>query len=123
MSDSLSRASDAQLLAIAEQVIATAAAAPATYGTTVGTVTALDALKDAFSANLTDHVAAQAAAKAQTSKKDGSRDALEQAIRALRNVATGRIRFGRRDERSGYSCGQHGRSAGSDGSRRSGRHL
>jgi hypothetical protein len=87
MADSLSNASDTELAAIAAQVVLAAAPTPAMYGTTAAVITALDAKKDTFQADLDAHIAAQAAAKAATATKEASRALLIEALRSLRNVA------------------------------------
>ena len=87
MPDSITSASDAELIDIARQIVTVATANPTTYGSSAPVVTVLDGLTDTFETDLGAHVAAQAAAKAATQTKEGSRDALEVAIRNFRNVA------------------------------------
>lgn len=87
MPDSLSAASDAELITIAQQVIAAMTPDPVVYASTAGVVTALSTLVTTFDGDLTAHVAAQAAAKSATSTKEASRMELEAAIRSIRNIA------------------------------------
>lgn len=87
MPDSLSGASDTELLAIAAQVLSVVDPNPAAYGTTATVVSALDTKKDVFNTDLTAHTAAQANARSKTETKNTSRTDLIEALRSLRNVA------------------------------------
>jgi hypothetical protein len=87
MADSLSSASDADLLAIASQAITPLTATPAQYGIVAADVTDLQQKRDDFDTDLTAHVAAQANAKAKTAQKQTSRGFLEEALRRIRNIA------------------------------------
>lgn len=83
MADYLTRLSDSQLSVVAEQVWTGVDAAPGDYAATAAQALDLKTKKDAFSADLTAHVAAQAAARSKTKTKDASRDQLEEIIRFI----------------------------------------
>lgn len=85
--DSINSLSDSALIDVAVQVIAAMTPDPTVYFSTAAVVTALTATKTEFSTDVAAHVAAQAAARAATATKQSTRDALELAIRSIRNIA------------------------------------
>ena len=85
MADSISTASDTELLAMAYQMYQKLSSAPASYGLTAADLAPLDAGRDAFNTGVNDHMDAQATAKAKTLTKNNLRAELEQIIRDLRN--------------------------------------
>lgn len=87
MSNGLGNLSDAELIDVAQQVVAAMTPDPTVYAATAGVVAALSALVTTFDGDLTAHVAAQAAAKSATATKEDSRAELEAAIRSIRNIA------------------------------------
>lgn len=87
MADSIQGLSDAELIDVANQVIATLALDPGAYGSTLAVVTDLTTNKGTFETDVTAHVAAQAAAKSKTATKEESRLILEGLIRSVRNIA------------------------------------
>ncbi len=82
--DSLANASDAELLAIGETVLAAITAIPTNFGVTAGWVTSFELARDNGVTELNGHNVQQAAAKAQTITKDASMDILRNLIRDLR---------------------------------------
>ncbi|MBX3294187.1 MAG: hypothetical protein KF762_00505 [Acidobacteria bacterium] len=87
MSNGLGNLSDAELVDVADQVIAAMTPNPGKYQSSAGVVAQLTAERNTFETDLTAHVAAQAAAKSATATKEASRDVLEAAIRSIRNIA------------------------------------
>ena len=87
MADSISSVSDAELLAMALQMLNKLTASPGAYGMTAAEVTPFGALRTAFETAFNEHVDAQATAKAKTSAKNDLRSQLEKMIRDLRNKA------------------------------------
>lgn len=85
--DSINSLSDAELIDVAQQVIAAMTSDPTIYGSTAAVVTELTTLTGDFDTDLTAHVAAQAAAKSATATKEDSRTSLEAALRSIRNIA------------------------------------
>lgn len=84
MADSLANASDAELLAIAETILAAITANPTNFGVTAGWVTNFELAKDTGETELTGHNTQQAAAKAQTITKDVAIDLVRNLLRDLR---------------------------------------
>jgi hypothetical protein len=83
MADFLTKLSDSELKDRAEQISTKITGSPSSYSATAGQATDLVTKKDAFSSDLTAHIAAQDTARAKTLAKKSSRDALESAIRFL----------------------------------------
>lgn len=82
--DSLANASDAELLAIAETVLAAVTAIPTNFGVTAGWVTNFELARDTSVTELNGHNVQQAAAKAQTITKDAAMTILRDLIKDLR---------------------------------------
>lgn len=87
MADSISAASDSELLSIAIQMEATMMGSPVDYHLTVAQLTPLTEAKDNFTVGLAEHADAQANAKMKTQGKNDMRSVLEDVMRSLRNVA------------------------------------
>ncbi|MFZ1701491.1 MAG: hypothetical protein WBO10_14310 [Pyrinomonadaceae bacterium] len=87
MSKGIRQISDAELLAVAKQLVLAATGSEAAYGSTVGKVAAIGTLGDTFSDNLDDQADKAAQAKAATATKDGTREQLEDEISSFRNGA------------------------------------
>lgn len=87
MSDFIASASDAELLALAENFWTKANAAPASFGFTAAQVSVLDNKRNDFGADLSAHVTAQTDARSKRQIKDASRELLEAILRELTNLA------------------------------------
>jgi hypothetical protein len=87
MPDSISGASDSELLTIATNLHTTIATTPTVFGLTAAFATALEGARDDFDQELTLHVTKQAAAKSQRLTKDQMRSALEVFVRDARTLA------------------------------------
>jgi hypothetical protein len=87
MPDSISGSSDADLITLANTVIAAITGTPATYGLTAADVLALSTSALNFQNSLNAQSVAQAAAKSATETKNTDRDALETDLRRVRNVS------------------------------------
>jgi len=87
MADSISGASDSELMYIVDQVKSMLATHAADYPMiTAAMKSDLDTLRDSFNDKVTASAAAQAAAKAATMDKHTKRSAVEKAIRDIRNM-------------------------------------
>jgi len=87
MPDSISGATDTELLAIATQFHAAISGSPTAYGLTAAQATALLTEKNAFSDNLDVYIASRTSAQSARQAKDTERDALEALLRSYRNIA------------------------------------
>ncbi len=84
MPDSISGASDTELLAMATQVLSAVETSPTNYGLDMSYPTNLELARDTFDTDLTAHVAGQATAQSLTETKNSSRGVLEEFIREAR---------------------------------------
>lgn len=88
MADSISAATDTQLVAIATQAHSIMSTSMGAYpGITAAMLTELETRRDDFDADLTAHIATQAQAKSKTETKNIQRGKLEDELRKLRNIA------------------------------------
>jgi len=87
MADSISGASDTELLAMALQMLNKMTAAPGAYGLTAAEVTPFGALRTQFETGVNDQATAQATAKAATMTKNDLRAQVEAMMRNLRAKA------------------------------------
>lgn len=87
MPDSISGASDADLITIANTVVAAITGTPATYGLTAADVTALSTSVNDFQDSVNNQAIAQAAAKTSTEIKNTDRDDVETKLRRVRNIS------------------------------------
>ena len=85
--ESITSASDSELLGIAINLHSTIEGNEAAYGLTAGFTASLEASKNSFETALANHNAKQAEAKAQTALKESVRDGLEALIRDARRLA------------------------------------
>ena len=87
MPDSITNSSDADLIVIANTVIAAITGTPATYGLTAADVTALGTSVNNFQDAVNAQAVAMAAAKSATESKNTNRDDVETKLRRVRSVA------------------------------------
>jgi len=87
MSDSISNASDTEMLAMSLQMFNAMTAAPGAYGLTAAEVTPFGALRTEYQTGVTDQTAAQATAKSTTMTKNDLRDQVDTMMRSLRAKA------------------------------------
>ena len=88
MPDTISGASDADLITIANTVLAAITTTPAVYGLVAADATDLGLSINNFQDALTNHANAQATAKSLTEVKNTNRDDVETKLRRVRNIAT-----------------------------------
>lgn len=87
MADSISGASDSELLTIVDQLRTALTNHAADYPMITAPMKSnLDTIRDAYNDDLNAHQTAQVAAKAATAQKDSRRDELEIAVRDIRNL-------------------------------------
>lgn len=87
MGDSISKASDAELIVLANNFLAVLTNDPATYNVTTGQLATLQAEISNFDGDLNAHVAAHVAALATTQTKDARRISLEAMLRGHKGAA------------------------------------
>ena len=87
MPDSITNASDTDLVTIATQVVATLTAAPTTYGLVALDASNLDTALANFQSAITTQAAAIATARSTTEDKNAKRVELETQLRRVRSVA------------------------------------